>query len=261
MALSEVRSTPARDPHCLMSGPIAASVTIYCGALVAMDTSGNFRPARASTTDVIIGRARETYDNAGGTAGALTVTCDVGVFRWDNSSSADAITLAAHKGAIVYAVDDDQVAATSNGNARVPAGIVVDVDSSGVWVATGAAAGGAFAKGYSGTFTPAGTNGTNTTASASGTGFYIRNGNVVSWTIRAAITHTAGAPTASTYEFDLPIASAFDAATDAAGVVTGANVTVGHVTANTTNDRLVLNYTIGATGAQAVTASGHYLIK
>lgn len=261
MALSNSRNTPARDPHCLMSGPIAADVVIYCGALVAMDTSGNFRPARASTTDVIIGRAKETFDNTDGSAGDLTVTCDVGVFRWDNSADGDAITRAAHKGAICYAVDDDQVAATSNANARVPAGIVVDVDSSGVWVATGAAAGGAFSRTYSGTYTPTITVSGNTTASTVPVGWFTRVGNLVTFTVRASVSHTAGAPTASTIDVSLPIASAFDAAADAGGVVTGTAISLGAVVANTTDDRLTLNYSNTGTGALVVQASGHYLIK
>ena len=42
--------------------------------------------------------------------------------------------------------------------------------------------------------------------------------------------------------------------------MTGANVTVGHLTAQTANNTMQFNYSIGATGAQAVSASGSYLV-
>jgi hypothetical protein len=261
MALSEVRNTTQRDPHCLMSGPIAASVTIYAGSLVVMDTSGYFRPGRASTTDVAIGCARETYDNASGAAAALTVTCDVGVFHWDNSADGDAITLAAHKGSIVYVVDDDQVAATSNSNARIPAGTVVDVDSTGVWVATGAAAGAGVKGRYAGTFTSTFTVGTNCTGAGTCVGKFIRQDDIVSVSIFAAdVVCTAGAPTASVFDLSIPITSAFAAATDFIGTVTGQNVASGIATADTTNDRIDVNFSCTSAASNDVVVNGHFQI-
>jgi hypothetical protein len=112
----------------------------------------------------------------------------------------------------------------------------------------------------SGTFTPTGTNGTNTTAFANLVGFYQRVGSIVFATIRADVTHTAGAPTASTAEFSLPVASNMAAAGNLAGVVTGANASVGHCTANTIDDRVIANYTIGASGAQAISLTFSYSV-
>lgn len=133
MTLSADTRIDSREDH-RITGPAAAAVTIYHHALVVMDTSGNFRPGRASTTDKAVGRAMFKCDNSAGIAGALTVEVEKGVFRFKNSTAGDAITMAAHFNALVYVVDDETVAATSNTNTRIVAGRVVDVDSTGVWV-------------------------------------------------------------------------------------------------------------------------------
>lgn len=113
------------------SVPVAASVTIYEGSLVAFDTSGYARPARVSTSDRIIGRCTETVTN-GTTAGAVSVNVDSdSIARFAISSSS--ITQA-HIGRACFAVDDQTVSLTDNANTRCRVGRIYQVDSSGVWI-------------------------------------------------------------------------------------------------------------------------------
>lgn len=111
--------------------PVAAGVIIYQGAMVAVDTSGYIRPARAAvTTDTVIGMALEPADNSDGAAGDIFCKASVGCFRWGNNGTSVAID---DVGSVVYAVDDNSVDLSSGGT-RSPAGYVVDVDDEGVWV-------------------------------------------------------------------------------------------------------------------------------
>lgn len=56
-----------------------------------------------------------------------------GTFRFRNSTSADAITVA-YIGKVCFVIDDDRVAKTNGSGARSPAGVVEAVDGAGVWV-------------------------------------------------------------------------------------------------------------------------------
>jgi hypothetical protein len=102
----------------------AAGVHVYAGALVVLDTSGNARPGRASTTDIAVGVAIEECDNTDGDAGDLTVKSRPGVYLFENSAAADEITAAEFMDTC-YVVDDQTVAKTSNSGARVPAGRII----------------------------------------------------------------------------------------------------------------------------------------
>lgn len=135
MALSE-GTTPVRREGCLFGGPVAASVTIYSGAVVSIDTDGYLRPARAEETDTVVGVYHGTTVTNGSTAGAVRITVDRGIHRVGNTSTD--ITQD-HIGQACYAVDDETVDIDNNAGARCHAGIIVDVDSDGVWVDFGAA--------------------------------------------------------------------------------------------------------------------------
>lgn len=134
-ALSADRITPERK-HFLLSLGVAAGAVIYSGALVAMDTDGYLVPAGTAVTETVLGRANDFRDNTGGADGDLECEVAVGVFQWENSAAADEI-LSSDRGKACYAVDDQTVALTDNNAARALAGMVVSVDSDGVWVATG----------------------------------------------------------------------------------------------------------------------------
>lgn len=141
MALSLERLTefaglmPSRGTY-----PIAANVKIYKGAMVAINSDGEAIPATvaASGAAVIVGKSSGTYNNLtgselGGSANAVRVEVEYGVFAWANSLSADEIE-AEDAGDVVYAVDDQTVALTSNSSARIVAGIVSEVVGGKVYV-------------------------------------------------------------------------------------------------------------------------------
>ena len=107
--------------------PVAASVTIYVGALVVVDSSGYARPGRASTTDKAIGIALQRVTN-GATAGAVTVDVDCTQIGYFANLGGDAVTIAS-VGADCFVEDDQTVRATSNTSTRVRAGKVWSIDS------------------------------------------------------------------------------------------------------------------------------------
>ena len=131
MALTEDRDTPKREGK-NFNYKVAAS-KIYAGGLVVLNSSGYAEAATTATGKVAIGRANETVDNSAGSAGDLSIEVEEGIFRFDNSASSDAITIA-EIGDACYIVDDETVAKTSGSATRSIAGFIRDVDSDGVWV-------------------------------------------------------------------------------------------------------------------------------
>lgn len=115
--------------------PVAASVTIYEGAIVVVNSAGNAAPGTTAVTLRAVGRADERVTN-GVVAGAVTVKVSKGAF-WYVNSGADPITLA-DLNMTCYIVDDQTVARTSNSAARSIAGRIVNVDATlGVCVELG----------------------------------------------------------------------------------------------------------------------------
>ena len=131
-ALTEDRNTPQRDGR-TYSFEVAGSTKIYAGSLVALNSSGYATPGATSTTLVAVGMAIEQVDNSSGSDGDENVTVQAGIFRFGNSTGGDEITIA-EIGDACYIVDDQTVAKTDGTSTRSVAGIVVDVDSTGVWV-------------------------------------------------------------------------------------------------------------------------------
>lgn len=126
--LTQDRGTPDRTGN-QVSDPVAAGVTIYAGAIVMLDAAGNATPGATSLTLIARGIARQRADNSGGGAGDINVESDRNVRRVANDASIDRT----HIGGIAYVVDDQTVAATAGGT-RSAAGLIVDVDSVGVWI-------------------------------------------------------------------------------------------------------------------------------
>jgi hypothetical protein len=122
---------PERSGHSI-SLPLAADTTIYAGTLVALDSSGNARPAADTDGLRVIGRAEADANNSGGAAGAVQVTTKRGVFRFNNSTTA-AID-PDDRGKIAYVEDDNTVAETTTH--KVKAGRVIDIEGSYVWIDT-----------------------------------------------------------------------------------------------------------------------------
>jgi hypothetical protein len=131
-AMTQDRNTPARDGRDF-AFPVAASVMIYAGAMVAINASGYATRGQTATGLKGAGVAQAPADNSAGSAGDISVKVRRGCYRFANSASGDAITLA-DVGSDCYMVDDQTVAKTSATNTRSVAGKVRDVDSSGVWV-------------------------------------------------------------------------------------------------------------------------------
>lgn len=132
MALTADRNTPHKDGE-LVSVPMAANTKVYAGGLAVANATGYAAPGSVATTLTYLGVFEESKDNTGGAAGAKSVTIRRRkVFKFKNSG-ADPVTQAS-LGKSCYIVDDETVAATNGTNTRSAAGIVVGIDSDGVWV-------------------------------------------------------------------------------------------------------------------------------
>lgn len=130
-ALSKDRNTKRKADNDLINFPVKAATTIYAGALVVND-AGNAAPGRTALGLRALGRAEKNVANPGA-AGAERVQIKRGTFCFANSTAGDAIALS-EVGANCYIVDDQTVAKTDGSGTRSIAGIVRDVDASGVWV-------------------------------------------------------------------------------------------------------------------------------
>ena len=123
---------------------VAASTTIEAGKMVALDASGNaveYAKSAVNTANnlTVVGRCEETVDNSSGSAGDKKVRARIGVFRWNNDVSSDEVTKA-DIGSPVHGEDDETIRKTAvAGNAArtAEAGLLIDVDDEGAWVATG----------------------------------------------------------------------------------------------------------------------------
>lgn len=128
-ALTAERDTPVRDGAYLSL--TQGSNTIYAGSMVALDSSGVALPAADASGYIVVGRAERTSANVGADYSATkTITVRRGVFRWANGSS----LAAADIGDLAYVSDDQTVASPTGLTHDVVAGLIVDVDASGVWV-------------------------------------------------------------------------------------------------------------------------------
>lgn len=116
----------------LLQYPVAASTSIYGGALVALDASGNAVPASATGTLKCVGRCEKQALNlatggspgATGSAGSIQVQVRQGCFYFN--VNADSTIDGTKLGANVYASDDNTVSLSDAGGTRPYAGYVVD---------------------------------------------------------------------------------------------------------------------------------------
>lgn len=132
MALSADRNTP-RSLGEIRNGAMAASVKIFGGGIVMRNAAGYLTKGATATGSVGVGRAEEQVDNSAGSAGDASINYRPGVFPFNNSESADEITIA-EIGDVCFIVDDETVAKTDGTNTRSIAGFVENVDAAGVWV-------------------------------------------------------------------------------------------------------------------------------
>lgn len=120
----------------LGEGPLAASVTVYKGALLVRNAAGFIKPATGVAGEVAIGVACEDVANAGA-AGAKRVSFERGVFPFANSSAGDAIVDPTDCEKVVYIVDDQTVAKTNGLGTRSAAGKVERIEGGKVFVRVG----------------------------------------------------------------------------------------------------------------------------
>lgn len=132
-ALSADRVTQQRTGD-IVSLPIAASVTCYGGAMAVVTATGTVRPAIVDgSAPTCKGLGRFRYQCTA--LADVTAEVETGIFLWNNDA-ADPVTVASIN-TVCFASDDQTVAATSATNTRTPVGIVVSVESAGVWVRMG----------------------------------------------------------------------------------------------------------------------------
>ena len=129
-ALTENRDTPKIDGE-FFSYPVAAATEIFAHSLVVLDASGNAEPATDAASKVAVGRAEE-YVNNTGAAAAKSIEVRAGTYRW--AASATNTPTKANIGDMLYIVDDQTV--DTSATTSSPAGVMVDIDSLGIWVKT-----------------------------------------------------------------------------------------------------------------------------
>ena len=127
-ALTKDRLTSEREGR-QVTDPLAAGATVYAGSMYVLDASGNATPATDAATTPVRALARTRASTAQGDA---AVDGTLGCFCLDNSAGADEIKRP-DIGAACYAADDQTVKKTGT----CKAGVVVDVDTRGVWVRVG----------------------------------------------------------------------------------------------------------------------------
>lgn len=124
MALTKNRDTIERDGRDF-GFTVASDAIIYQGAMVGLDSNGLAVPA-SGTGNTPLGVAM------GSAKANEMVVVRRGCFAFDNSST-DAVARV-DIGKVCYVVDDCTVKKTVGSPAAPVAGLILDVDSAGVWV-------------------------------------------------------------------------------------------------------------------------------
>ncbi len=129
-ALTDDRDTAQRAGD--FAEILQGSNVIYGGSMVAVNLSGYAVPAADTAGLSVIGRAEAYSDNTGANyLSTKTIQIGRGVFRWANGSSITNGEI----GQLAYCLDD-QTVKTSGITNNIIAGVIVEVDTSGVWVDT-----------------------------------------------------------------------------------------------------------------------------
>jgi hypothetical protein len=106
---------------------MAATTHLYSGQAVGLDALGNAVAMSLTTGLVAVGCCEQEVNNTGAAA-ALNVKVRAGTFRWANHAAVTKASI----GDVVYAYDDVSVQADGTGASAM--GVMVDIDSLGVWV-------------------------------------------------------------------------------------------------------------------------------
>jgi hypothetical protein len=130
-ALSANRDTPERTGERVTL--TCASNHIYAGSIVCEGGSATAVVGADASGYVVVGRAEQEVDNTGASYSATqTITVRRGTFRWANGGS----FTDANIGDFAYVSDDQTVTTAAAATYDIIAGVIIDVDSDGVWVDT-----------------------------------------------------------------------------------------------------------------------------
>jgi hypothetical protein len=141
-ALAAARNTPKLGPGevilSMIDVPLKALTVVYQGGIVVLGSDGYGVAATAAVGLKACGilnseRSAAPSLTGGATDGAVIARVAQGVFRFVNSDTIAQVNV----GDVCYLVDDQTVAKVDGSGARSPAGIIMGVDSSGVYVAMG----------------------------------------------------------------------------------------------------------------------------
>ncbi|MFY1933578.1 hypothetical protein ACOTDC_28635 [Achromobacter xylosoxidans] len=130
MASTSDRHTLRRDGVGFVL-PVAAAVRLFAGRMVGLNANGYAVSGDSTAAVAIVGIAQEQVDNRDGADGDVSIETRRGMFHL--KAGAAGITRAAY-GKPVKAADDESVVLVSADAAAIVAGIVRDVDATGVWV-------------------------------------------------------------------------------------------------------------------------------
>jgi len=132
MALAKEKNIKMKNPGRRQSYGVAASTTIYKGALVAIDTDGYLIPAADTASIVCVGVADESADNSGGADGDLSVLVwRSGVFAFAANGTAPTQV---NVGRVLVAESDEDVSTAAAMTNDVLVGTLEEIDGSDFWV-------------------------------------------------------------------------------------------------------------------------------
>lgn len=133
MALNRDRDTVERSGKQL-NIDVAAGVTIFTGALVAVNTNGFLVPGASTAGLKAVGRAEGYTDNSSGANGAESVNVKRGTFKFDNDGTIPVEPKDLFD--VCYIKDDCTVRGkdTAAGAVNITAGKVLGIEEDGVWV-------------------------------------------------------------------------------------------------------------------------------
>lgn len=129
LASGAMRDTPKMPgvPGTVISVPCAASTAYKQGGLVAINAAGYATPGTAALGAYGVYRGPSFTSSA--TSAAEYINVEGGVFRFANGST----TIEFDDVGKVFYIEDDQTFSLTSGGTMTAGGIIVHVDSVGVW--------------------------------------------------------------------------------------------------------------------------------
>jgi len=130
--LTEDRNTKMQDGE-LIAQPVAAGAVCHAGGLAVLNAAGYAAPGSTALNLTYFGRFDEARDNTGGADGDKRVLIRRKKAFYFKNLGGDLVAQAG-VGQVCYIVDDQTVAGSDGVGTRSPAGVVVAVNSGGVWI-------------------------------------------------------------------------------------------------------------------------------